>query len=314
MIKANEESLVRQSRSFAIPILKLDGRFKIPVMVQYNINKAIDTIEDSTGLDAQEKQDLIRSFCDHLEEARASSEVKERMLRVTPPGEAFVFKNCEATIALYNTLSSEEKELSRKWTLEMAKGMCEFLTRPIIDQKDLNQYCYYVAGTVGLYLTDLLNLKGRNMSDMVYGVLRRKAVPFGLFLQKLNVIRDFVEDQVTRKRSFWPRTTFAPGGDKVDALNRMISETMENDVPHAIGYFSAIPAGNDSYDYFIRFILSSGLEYVAILRNNASVFSGAQVKLPKHLILDLYEKVSSWTREGFAAYCKELYLREVSHS
>ena len=42
-IEANEECLINQSRSFAIPILNLDDRFKIPIMVEYNLNKTIDT-------------------------------------------------------------------------------------------------------------------------------------------------------------------------------------------------------------------------------------------------------------------------------
>ena len=49
-IKANEQSLINQSRSFSLPILNLDDRFRVPVMVEYNLNKTIDTIEDSTGL------------------------------------------------------------------------------------------------------------------------------------------------------------------------------------------------------------------------------------------------------------------------
>ena len=54
-IKANEQSLINQSRSFSLPILNLDDRFRTPVMVEYNLNKTIDTIEDSTGLEQMKK-------------------------------------------------------------------------------------------------------------------------------------------------------------------------------------------------------------------------------------------------------------------
>ncbi|MBW2029846.1 MAG: squalene/phytoene synthase family protein [Deltaproteobacteria bacterium] len=312
LIKANEESLFKQSRSFSIPILNLDSRFKIPTMVQYNLNKAIDTIEDSRRLGVSEKRDLIQRLCEALKQGSSAPEVQRRMLQVTPPGEAFVFKNYEATIALYNTLSSAERELSRKWTAEMAKGMCEFLARPIIDQKDLNQYCYYVAGTVGLYLTDLLHLKGDNVNEAAYEALRCTAVPFGLFLQKLNIMRDFQEDRTERRRSFWPQSYFERDRDRIEVLNRMAYETLKNDIPHAIDYFIHIPAGNDSYDYFIRFVLSSGMEYLRILRNNESVFSEEKVKLPKKFILGLYAKVSALTREEFKNYCQELYSEQMA--
>lgn len=311
-IRANVECLIKQSRSFAIPILNLDSRFMIPVMVQYNLNKAIDTIEDSTALEANEKIELIKSFCASLERVKYPSEVRKRMLLVTPPEESYVFQNCGSTINLYYTLSEEEKTLSRRWTTELAEGMCQFLTRPIRTLRDLNEYCYYVAGTVGIYLTGLLKLKGSNVSEKVYGKLYANAVSFGLFLQKLNIIRDFVEDKVEKGRSFWPQSYFEHEKDQVKVLNRMSHETLRNDVRHAIDYYTHIPPGNDSYDYFIRFILSSGMEYLKTLRNNESVFSREKVKLPKAFIKGLYAKVSSLTREEFETYCERLYYEEMA--
>jgi farnesyl-diphosphate farnesyltransferase len=305
-IKANEESLTRQSRSFSIPILNLDDRFLIPTMVEYNLNKTIDTIEDSKILGTDEKIDLIRNFCDHLDQGKPAPGVKKRMLDVAQPEEAYVFKNYEATINLYNTLSAQETALSRKWTREMADGMCMFLRRPIDTLKDLNVYCYYVAGTVGLYLTHLLKLKGSNITPFAVKKLEGHAVSFGLFLQKLNIIRDHQEDHADKRRSFWPRSFFEQEKDPLKILNRMCEETLTNDVPGAIEYFRQIPGGNQSYDFFIRFTLSSGLAYLKILRNNRAVFSGKKVKLPKKFITSLYASVSSQPKDTFLDYCQSL--------
>jgi farnesyl-diphosphate farnesyltransferase len=227
-------------------------------MVEYNLNKSIDTIEDSTALEAEEKIDLIKTFCEYLHRDGFSPEVQKRMLQVVPEEEAFVFKNYESTISLYNTLSKEEKALAKRWTTEMADGMCSFLTRSINTLKDLNDYCYYVAGTAGIYLTNLLRLKGSNITERVFNKLEDNTVSFGLFIQKLNIIRDFVEDNTNKKRAFWPQSYFEHEKDHVKILNKMCYETLKNDVPCAIDYFAHIPPGNDSYDYFIRFILSSG--------------------------------------------------------
>ena len=310
-IKANEESLIRQSRSFAIPILKLEKRFKIPIMVEYNLNKTIDTIEDSSDLEVDEKIDLIKVFCEHLHLDRFSPEVRERMLEVTPEEEAFVFKNYEATISLYNTLSKEEKTLSKKWTTEMAEGMCGFLKKSIDTLKDLNDYCYYVAGSTGIYLTNILKLKGSDITEKVFKKLVDNAVSFGLFLQKLNIIRDFVEDKIVEKRSFWPQSYFEHEKDRMKILNKMCYETLKNDVPCAIEYFRNIPPYNDSYDYFIRFILCSGIEYLRILKNNESVFSKTKVKLPKRFVQNLYAKVSTQSREDFNDYCERFHSEEM---
>ena len=311
-IKANEESLTRQSRSFAIPTLNLDSRFRNPVMVEYNLNKTIDTIEDALGLEADEKIYLIRTFCDYLHRDEYSEEVQKRMLEVTPQDEAFVFKNYDSTIALFNTLSEGERAISKKWTTEMADGMCAFLTRSIDTLKDLNEYCYYVAGTVGMYLTNLVRLKGSNITDGAFENLEQNAVSFGLFLQKLNIIRDYVEDKAEKKRSFWPQSYFEEEPDGVKILNQMCYETLKNDAPRAIEYFKHIPPGNDSYDRFIRFILRSGLEYLRILKNNKSVFSKIKVKLPKIFIKTLYDKVGSQPRAEFAKYCDRFYAEEMA--
>ena len=311
-IKANEQSLINQSRSFSLPILNLDDRFRTPVMVEYNLNKTIDTIEDSTGLEPDEKIYLITTFCTYLERDSYSSEVQNRMLEVTPEEEAFVFNNYEATIRLYNTLSSEEKELARRWTGEMAKGMCTFLKKSINTHHDLNEYCYYVAGTVGLYLTNLLKLNGSNVSNEIFERLSVNAVSFGLFQQKLNIIRDFVEDKITKKRSFWPRSYFEKDKDNVKVLNRMCLDVLENDIPGAIEYFGLLPPGNDSYDYFIRFILCSGIEYWKILKSERSIFSETKVKLARRFIQKLYGNVSSQTREEFLDYCQRFYEEEIS--
>ena len=312
-IKANEESLIKQSRSFSIPILNLDSRFKLPIMVEYNLNKTIDTIEDSPGLETDEKIDLIGDFCNSLKREELSPRVKKRMLEVAPENESYVFKNYEATINLYNTLSKQEKALARKWTTEMAEGMCSFLTRSIDTLKDLNDYCYYVAGTAGIYLTSILKLKGSNVTQNVFKNLERNAVSFGLFLQKLNIIRDHVEDNTDKKRGFWPRCYFEQEKDRVKILNKMCHETLSNDVPGAIEYYRNIPSGNNSFEYFIRFILSSGLEYLKLLKDNKSVFSTIKVKLPRQFIKHLYEAISSQPPEEFIAYYTQLYTEEMTH-
>jgi farnesyl-diphosphate farnesyltransferase len=312
-IKANEDSLIKQSRSFSIPILNLDDRFLIPIMVEYNLNKTIDTIEDSPGLKTEEKIRLIQDFCNCMKREELSSKVMSRMFEVAPEEEAYVFKNYEATINLYKTLSKQEKVLAEKWTTEMAEGMCSFLTRSIDTLKDLNDYCYYVAGTVGMYLTNILKLKGSNVTENSFKKMEHNAVSFGLFLQKLNIIRDHVEDSTNKKRGFWPQCYFEQETDRVKILNKMCHETLSNDVPGAIEYYKNIPRGNNSYDYFIRFILSSGLEYLKILKNNKSVFSSTKVKLPRTFIKRLYAGVSSQPPEVFMDYCNRLYTDEMTH-
>lgn len=311
IIAQNEETLMQQSRSFAIPILQLASHFKLPVMVQYNLNKTIDTIEDNPTLTTSAKIEALKRFYQHLESGKCDPDLATKMLPITPPNEAYVFQHYAATIRLFQSLSPDERQLSFYWTKVMANGMAEFLEQTVRTIDDLNLYCYYVAGSVGLYLTDLLHLTGNNVSDKAYQALKENAVAFGNFLQKLNIIRDLYSDNQTRQRNFWPSDYLNDCPTPAEKLNKLCDETFRRDAPKAIEYFKSIPQGNDSFNYFIRFILSSGLEYWHLLKNNRTVFTKHVAKLPKYFIKSLYQRIQGLSNDEFIAYCNELYQRET---
>lgn len=63
------------------------------------------------------------------------------------------------------------------------------------------QYCHYVAGLVGVGLSRLFSAS--QLEDPEVGRDTELANSMGLFLQKTNIIRDYLEDQ-QEGRSFWP--------------------------------------------------------------------------------------------------------------
>lgn len=64
------------------------------------------------------------------------------------------------------------------------------------------QYCHYVAGLVGIGLSRLFSAS--ELEDPIIGQDTELANSMGLFLQKTNIIRDYLEDQL-EGREFWPR-------------------------------------------------------------------------------------------------------------
>lgn len=64
------------------------------------------------------------------------------------------------------------------------------------------QYCHYVAGLVGIGLSRLFSAS--ELEDSIVGQDTDLANSMGLFLQKTNIIRDYLEDQM-EGREFWPR-------------------------------------------------------------------------------------------------------------
>ncbi len=73
----------------------------------------------------------------------------------------------------------------------------------------LPQYCHYVAGLVGIGLSRLFSAS--QLEDTEVGGDTELANSMGLFLQKTNIIRDYLEDQ-QEGRAFWPQEvqTFNP--------------------------------------------------------------------------------------------------------
>ena len=64
------------------------------------------------------------------------------------------------------------------------------------------QYCHYVAGLVGIGLSRLFSASGLEAEEV--GWDHQLANSMGLFLQKTNIIRDYLED-MQQGRLFWPK-------------------------------------------------------------------------------------------------------------
>ena len=64
------------------------------------------------------------------------------------------------------------------------------------------QYCHYVAGLVGIGLSQLFSAS--ELEDKIVGEDTELANSMGLFLQKTNIIRDYLEDNIDG-REFWPK-------------------------------------------------------------------------------------------------------------
>lgn len=67
---------------------------------------------------------------------------------------------------------------------------------------NLLQYCHYVAGLVGIGLSRLFSAS--ELEDPLLGEDTEHANSMGLFLQKTNIIRDYLADQ-QEGREFWPQ-------------------------------------------------------------------------------------------------------------
>jgi len=108
-------------------------------------------------------------------------------------------------------------------------------------------YCHYVAGLVGYGLSDLFVASGsedRSLADE-----HRLSNSMGLFLQKTNIVRDYLED-LKEGRTWWPKEIWSrhtesleavEWGDQpaLDCLNEMVTDALKH-VPDALDYLGKL--------------------------------------------------------------------------
>lgn len=209
-----EKILLRVSRTFAINIQSLKTGPQAlyqAVLCGYLFCRIIDTIEDSSALSFEEKIRLLglwQSFFPFkgdwekkLSDFIQGFDPSKKHTRNSDENE--LIQSSFRVFSVFKPLGKEVHDRVARWVNEMACGMGEYQKRglgassfPITlkDIKDLEQYCYYVAGTVGLMLRDLFFWFHPEISENSKTIMNENAVPFGLGLQMTNIIKDFYDD------------------------------------------------------------------------------------------------------------------------
>tara|TARA_Y100001954_G_scaffold217503_1_gene249714 strand:+ start:7811 stop:8827 length:1017 start_codon:yes stop_codon:yes gene_type:complete len=195
------------SRSFALCIPTLEAGLRDQIGLSYLLMRALDSIEDST-LPLDKKDFLFKAFSDALEVPEDLELNIDRLTSVPMQGikveEVTFFKSPSFghVFSSFWSLGLREREIIKKYCLEMRKGMIKFggddpfisgiNGENFIKSMSLyNEYCYYVAGTVGLLVTELAEIfyqedLEKGWSDFSLG--------FGRCLQKTNIIKDHLDD------------------------------------------------------------------------------------------------------------------------
>ena len=202
------------SRTFAINIRFLKGgpdALYQAVLCGYLFCRIIDTIEDSSRLSFEEKIRLLDlwqgffPFKGDWENSLAAfiKGFDPSQKHTRNPYENELIQNSLRVFRVFQVLGKEVHDRVSPWVNELARGMGEFQKRglnspslPITlrDLKDLENYCYFVAGTVGLMLRDLFFLFHPEIPETSRAIMNENAVPFGLGLQMTNIIKDFYDD------------------------------------------------------------------------------------------------------------------------
>ena len=273
------------SRSFAPVIIQLDDELRDATCIFYLVLRALDTIEDDMSIPLELKLRELPVFHEKLFGKDWSID------GIGKGRERELLEKYPAVIHEFQCLKPEYQDVISDICKRMADGMCHFLQNEVVTKKDYNLYCHYVAGLVGHGLTRLFVASG--LEDASIEDDLDISNEMGLFLQKVNIIRDYYEDILEEPpRMFWPKEIwglFAPTGaladfkepsnktEALECLNAMIADATQH-IPNVMRYLA--PLKSPSIFIFCAIPQVMAIATLNEIYNNHKVFS-SKVKIGK---------------------------------
>ncbi|XP_051146412.1 squalene synthase-like [Andrographis paniculata] len=300
--------LHRVSRSFALVIQQLDTDLRDAVCIFYLVLRALDTVEDDTSIAAEVKVPILMAFHHHIYDrewhfACGTKDYKVLMDEFHHVSTAFL------------ELGPSYQNAIEDITMRMGAGMAKFICKEVETIDDYDEYCHYVAGLVGLGLSKLFHASGKE--DLASDSLSNS---MGLFLQKTNIIRDYLEDinEIPKSRMFWPRQIWSKYVNKleelkdeensvkaVQCLNEMVTNGLEH-VEDCLKYMSALR--DQAIFRFCAIPQIMAIGTLALCYNNIGVFRGV-VKLRRGLTAKIMDRTKTMSDVYGAFYDFSLMLK-----
>ena len=314
------------SRTFALTVDTLEEPMSSHICVGYLLCRVADTIEDASRIPPKRQAHLLRSY-----EAAIAPTTDYSILQfretvadwVPPEGERTDDWEVVAQVPrIWATFDNQPGSIQKAIispVREMVGGMAMFVDRHadtdglrISDRPELEQYSYYVAGTVGKLITNLLTRKGLPQ-DRVQ-TLYDTAVDFGLLLQLVNISKDVYDDYREENNVYLPAEWLENVGVGQDAIlkpsNRdSAAHVVERTTTHAATFLDeaqtfleAMPLthGNTIAAWTVPYLLS-----VATIRELKSrpkdALTESGVKVSRKEVLAVLDTAKDVSRDSVAA-------------
>ncbi len=295
-IKFCREMLEEVSRSFALTIPMLDDELQDPVTIIYLQDRLLDSFEDELpDIDLDTRTEMMDSVVELFDPGRSDpagliDRIQGWAFRFQDESLGRLVRNCDRLWRAYRSLPADLRGISYPWLEEMNRGMQIYLQESVASFEDLDDYCYYVAGTVGGFLTDIvLYFAGKESGGR--NVLEENYSEAGIFLQKVNISRDIRADITGRNRVFWPLEELCLTEEELlssrhrsqalSALDKMIKSARSH-IPALLEYLEAIPDDLPGYRKFYSVNNAMGLATLEHLHKNSDVFTSDEpVKVPR---------------------------------
>jgi len=283
------------SRSFSMVIQLLTPELREAVCLFYLILRGLDSVEDDMKYPVDKRCELLRTF--YLK-------IQNNGWKISGVGDKPDYKELltgfDKCLEHFDTLKKEYRDIIIDITEKMGNGMADFAQKyntsliGVESTTEYELYCHYVAGLVGLGLDRMFAASGLESFDVEAS--KPIANSMGLFLQKVNITRDFLED-INEKRSWWPKDIwslyspdlhfFAQNPDSIRSrlvLNHMITNALKH-VPDVMTYCAKLKDGTIFNFCAVPQVMA--VATLALLYNNNSDALRYTLKIRKGVAADV---------------------------
>jgi farnesyl-diphosphate farnesyltransferase len=275
------DAVHRVSRTFSLTIAELDEPMARDICVGYLLCRVADTIEDAGHIPPAAQSELLRLYSRTLDPESDDSihtfeDAAGEWLPETLTDDWEVVDNAARAVGVFRSLDNHALQSIRGPVRELVDGMAMFVDRydddgglRIKTLDELEEYCWYAAGTVGTLVTGLVS---HEATDEQAQQMAENARAFALLLQLVNVAKDAATDMEEENNVYLPLELLDEQGldhsdvgnpENVDALVPVIervTERAEGYLDGAQEWLEAMPEtrGNTLSAWAIPFLLAVG--------------------------------------------------------
>lgn len=279
-----QHHLDKVSRSFAACIAQLEQPLRRYVSLTYLVCRVLDSVEDARWKRLSEQLTAFKLFNGLLDDPKM---VKRLDLIQVPipagltPGEEELIKDAKMLFEDLHDSPVPVKKSIQSLVKSMSYGMSYFAKKRaqgglrLSGLQEVNQYCFFVAGLVGETLASLLTAVDPRVGFNKELVL--KAHHFGLFLQKVNLLKDQFSDEKE--------------GRFLVPSRKVVYASLEQNANSAWEYIKSIPVEQKGYRVFCLWSFFLGLKTLPLLKEQSC--AELEPKLPREETLKLFQLLES---------------------
>jgi farnesyl-diphosphate farnesyltransferase len=320
------------SRTFALTVDVLEEPMSSYICLGYLVCRIADTVEDASHIPPAEQAELLRTY-DAVLDPADDTDAEAFVAAVGPflPDEEAmtddwaVVRDSPRVIGTFLELPPDVQRAVVPPARELVQGMAEFVERydddgglRIRTRTELEEYCYYAAGTVGNLITNLVTR--HDVTADRRSRLYDTAEEFGLLLQLVNISKDVYDDYTAEDNVYLPAEWLAAEGVPQDAVLdtehqsgaasvvRRTAEFAGSFLDDAQTYLETVPLrdGNTLAAWAIPFLLAVGT-LRELLARPEDALSSTGVKISRQEVLAVVAEMrDDGSRESLEALRQEI--------